>query len=69
MSMPPTCDWYRDGDDEAEIWGTGCQNHFMINESSTPHDCGFVFCPFCGRKLTVEGSFPRPAREVKEGKP
>ena len=43
------CEWVKqEGTDH--WWNTGCSLEFYI-ESGTPHECGFVFCPYCGGSL------------------
>ena len=42
-----SCAWTEDADGN---WHTGCQQiHVFI--SGTPQENGYVFCPYCGRKI------------------
>ncbi len=44
-----SCTWTEDADGN---WHTGCQEiHVLI--VSTPHENGYVFCPYCGGKIDV----------------
>ncbi|MEY3288025.1 MAG: hypothetical protein RLZZ419_267 [Pseudomonadota bacterium] len=52
------CKWVHFVDD----WDyeTGCSNYFEDLEQMDFKRCGFMYCPFCGRKITweaVEGMF------------
>ena len=46
-----SCTWIQeiapDGDD---VWETGCGEAFQF-ENGAPKENGFVYCPYCGKKL------------------
>jgi hypothetical protein len=44
------CNWYQDGDETSETWGTSCGKYFTLNEG-TPHENKMFFCCFCGNPL------------------
>ena len=46
-----TCSWDHDGD--GDTWATSCHEYFMLIDEETPTECGFKFCPFCGKTLEV----------------
>jgi hypothetical protein len=52
LAKPETksCTWTEDADGN---WNTGCQEiHVFI--SGTPHENGYVYCPYCGGKIEAE---------------
>ena len=44
------CTWYQE-DEDGELWASSCKHDFSINESMTPLECEFKYCPFCGKLL------------------
>ena len=52
--MKRLCGWSEAGDSTGiydDTWTTDCGNEFILNEMTTPTECGFKFCPFCGAEL------------------
>lgn len=41
------CQWIEDDDG---VWETSCNDYFQFNDGG-PHENGFLFCPYCGKKL------------------
>ena len=45
------CQWTEDADG---VWESACGEMFIF-ETDGPRENGFLFCPYCGRKLTTQG--------------
>lgn len=45
-----TCEWVRYGD--IGYWKSSCVHSFIFNNGGSPTDNGFVYCPYCGKKLS-----------------
>lgn len=43
-----TCEWVQQ---EMGFYDTECKGVFFFWEESTIEDYGFIFCPFCGKKI------------------
>jgi len=43
------CTWTQENDDTL-VYSTSCDGLFELNQG-TPHDNGFVFCPYCGKPI------------------
>ena len=46
-----SCEWNLE-DKEANLYVTECEQRQLIFEG-TPKENGYVFCPYCGRKIEV----------------
>ena len=46
----PQCQWTEDADG---VWETACGEMFLF-ETDGPLENGFLFCPYCGRKLITQ---------------
>ena len=51
LAKPATksCTWIEDADGN---WHTGCQE-IRIFISGTPHENGYVYCPYCGGGVQI----------------
>jgi len=45
------CNWSQDGDEESDLWSSGC-GHELTFEEGSPVENGFRFCPFCGADIS-----------------
>jgi len=45
-----SCGWRRE-DEGSDLWITDCGHEFIINEASTPDECGMKFCHHCGERM------------------
>lgn len=46
--MRTTCEWTHH--EYQDYWSTDCENAFSFVDD-TPSENGFLYCPYCGRKL------------------
>lgn len=49
------CVWYIVTVDHYDYWRSGCgRRHVFCSDDDTPTSDGFLYCPFCGKKIKVE---------------
>jgi hypothetical protein len=47
------CVWVdRDGD--KQMWKTSCKIDMWVLDHEDPLECGYNFCPMCGKKIKVK---------------
>lgn len=51
--MAEHCNWYQDGDETSDTWGTECGKMFTLYEGD-PFENGMRHCCFCGKPLSVQ---------------
>jgi hypothetical protein len=51
-AMQPKCNWYQDGDETSELWQTGCNKYFCLNDGD-PVDNKMKFCCYCGKSIVA----------------
>jgi hypothetical protein len=49
IDMNGICKWTYNK--EFDFWQTNCGHGFVVNDWIDPSECGFVYCPYCGKKI------------------
>ena len=47
------CTWKKLGDGDWDIWETDCGHSFYFDDGGSPKEDGFVYCPYCGKRITI----------------
>lgn len=46
-----SCAWSQDDVGGDSVWETQCKHVFYFDGADGPKDCGFAWCPYCGKSL------------------
>lgn len=49
-----SCEWKHYTNEFTDIWDTACEHAFEFN-SGTPSENEFIYCPYCGKPIRVDG--------------